>query len=257
MLNAKLSEDIIVGEIHKQNLKISLTTQDLIALRQAGATDNIMRELDPSLAPRPIEVAPAPVAPAPVQPEPTPVAKVADPNDPATAHSPGVYLYTEINGKPKMVQLEKTVPQTSRAKMTGFLGNAVYAFVPRDKAAIRVEDRQPVFYMYAPPAGQVGTTVDSPGQLELIRMEPQSIYGVPGRRFLYAKESHPFSNPIVGTDPKAIRLFRSEEKDSGIFRMMPDHSLDPGEYCFFFFVGGSGTQKGSAGNVILYDFGVN
>jgi hypothetical protein len=257
LLNAKVSEGIIIDMIHKENLKMSLNPQDLEALAAAGATSNIIHEMDPSLGGKPAEAAPVVVVAPVVHDEPAPVVKVADPNDPDSPHAPGVYLYTEDrNGNRKMVKLEKTVPQTSRAKMTGFLGTALYAFVPRANAAIRAGDRQPVFYMYAPPAGEVNMVVDNPGQLELIKMDPQSIYGVDGRRFLYAKQAHPFSNPIVGTDPKAIRFFKTETKGPGYFRMLPDKALDPGEYCFFYFDSKGGGGRGTQGSVVLLDFGV-
>jgi len=253
LLNAKVAEGIIVDMIRKQNIKISLTSQDLVNLATAGATPRIMHELDSSLGGSPD---PVPVA-APVVHEDAPVARVADPNDPDTSHTPGVYLYTEDrNGKRKMVKLEKTVPQTSRSKMTGFLGTALFAFVPRPAASIRAADRQPVFYMYAPQEEKVDMTVDNPNQLQLIKMDPQSIYGVEGRRFLYAKAANMFSRPIIGTDPKAMRFFKSETKGPGYFRVLPDQQLEPGEYCFFYFIGGMGAGKGTEGNVILLDFGV-
>ena len=256
MLNAKVAEPIVIDMIRKQNIKLSLTSQDVVNLTMAGATPNIMYELDPSL-PKPA----APVAPLPPPPPPMlheePVAKVADFNDPDSPHSPGVYLYTEdTKGNRKMVKLEKTVPQTSRSKMTGFLGEAFYAFVPKPLAAIRAADRKPVFYMYAPQAGEVNMVVDNPGQLELIKMDPQSIYGVEGRRFLYAKQAHPFSTPIYGTDPKAIWFFKSETKAPGFFRMLPDKELPPGEYCFFYFDSKGGGGRGTQGAVVLLDFGV-
>ena len=255
LLNAKVAEPIIIDMIRKQNIKLNLTSQDLVNLSTAGATPSIMYELDPSLA-KPAEAAPPPPPPPPVVHD-EPVVKVVDPNDPDSPHAPGVYLYTEDkNGKRKMVKLEKTVPQTSRSKMTGFLGEAYYAFVPKPNATIRAADRKPVFYMYAPPSGEVNMVVDNPGQLELIKMDPQSIYGVEGRRFLYAKQAHPFSTPIYGTDPKAIWFFKSETKGPGFFRMLPDKELQPGEYCFFYFDSKGGPGRGTQGAVVLLDFGV-
>jgi hypothetical protein len=255
MLNAKVAEPIIIDIIRKQNIKLSLTSQDVVNLSIAGATPNIMYELDPSL-PKPAESAPPPPPPPPVVHE-EPVAKVVDLNDPESPHSPGVYIYTEDkNGKRQMIKLEKTVPQTSRSKMQGFLGEALYAYVPGPAASVYAPDRQPVFYMYAPPEEKVDMTVDNPGQLELIRMDAQSIYGVDGRRFLYAKQANLFSRPIIGTDPKAMRSFKSERKGPGYFRMLPYKPLEPGQYCFFYYLGGLGAGKGTEGSVMLLDFGV-
>lgn len=254
LLNAKVSEGIVVDTIRKQNVKISLTPNDLVALGTAGASARIMHELDPSLGgdtPDPVPAA------GPVVHEAHAV-NIPDLNDPDSPHTAGVYVYTEENnGRRKMVKLEKTVPQTSRSKMAGFLGYAMYAFVPKPNAMIRVSDHQPVFYMYAPPSGEMDMVVDNPGQLQLIKMDPQSIYDVEGRRLLYGKAAHIFSTPIAGTDPKAIWFFKSETKGPGYFRIVPEKQLVPGEYCFFYFQGGLGGGKGTQGNVMLLDFGVD
>ena len=69
---------------------------------------------------------------------------------------------------------------------------------------------------------------------------------------------HIFSNPIWGTDPKAMRLFKFEQKGSQAFRIIPDTELVSGEYCFFFNSGGSFAAKGAAGaSLTLWDFGID
>jgi hypothetical protein len=268
MLGAKVSEDIIIGQIIKANLRITLGTQDLVALTKAGASERVLHQLDASITiSKPAEGAAAPaMAKLSAQP---PAAKPeirgeGDPNDPDAPHKPGIYLYTEKNGERKMVEINKTVPQSSRAKNTPFVsivvGAYVYAFIPRPKAAIRTSARQPVFYFYVGETSQISGAVDSPGQVALVKMDPQTMQRLEGRRMAYAKVPHAFAQPIIGTDPKALRLFKSEQTGPQAFRLIPDAELESGEYCFFFnsATGGSSLGKGAAGeNITLWDFGID
>jgi hypothetical protein len=260
MLKAKVPESVIIGQIAKANLRFNLSPQDVITLTEAGATESILRQMDPSIPAS--KAAEGPVQPTAVQPaSPTEgdVKKIAtDPNDPDTPHTPGLFLYTEKNGQRSLATLNKTVPETSRAKHSGVLGYAVFAFVPRPRADLRTNDHRPVFYFYVKkPEAVSGVDVNSPGQLTLILMEKQKIYGVEGRRFLCAKQSHPFSTPVYGTDPKEIVFFKSEQRGETIFRLLPDKELNPGEYCFFFSNGPTLGKGTAAANITLFDFGID
>jgi len=267
MLNAKVPENLIVDMINKENLRFALTAQDLVALTKAGATERVLRQLDPSLAAPKRADPPAPstsvdpvAQPSVVKPE---SKGEADLNDPDTPHKPGIYLFTEKNGERKMVEITKTVPQSARHKATPVVsavtGAYVYAFLPRAKAAVRTGDHRPIFYFYVGETSEISSAVDSPGQLALVKMDHQAMQGLEGRRMAYAKVPHAFSQPIVGTDPKALRLFKSEQTSPKAFRLISDIELDSGEYCFFFTSGGTFTQqKGTAGaQVTLWDFGID
>jgi hypothetical protein len=264
MLNAKVPENLIVDMINKENLRLALTAQDLVALTKAGATERVLRQLDPSLA-APTRAEPSPPS-TPADPVSQPSAvkadsKVgADPNDPDTPHKPGLYLFTEKNGERKLVTITKSVPQSARSKMQGILGYALFAFLPRAKASVHTSDRQPVLYLFVGETAEISGVVDSPGQLALVKMEHQTMQGLEGRRMLYAKQPHIGARVIVGTDPKAARLFKSEQTGPKAFRLIPDAELESGEYCFFFTSGGGvfPGAKGTAGsNVTLWDFGID
>jgi hypothetical protein len=267
LLQAKVPEDIIIGQIVKANRTFTLSTQELVALTRAGASERVLRQLDPSIpGSKPAENAVGTVAAVPV---PVPVAAVAkadpkagaDPNDPDAPHKPGIYLYAEKNGERKLVEISKTVPQSSRQKNTPVVsivnGAYVYAFLPRAKALVRTEAHQPIFYFYVGETSQISSAVDSPGQLALIKMEHQMMQNLEGRRMAYAKVPHAFSQPITGTDPKAVRLFKSEQTGPLAFRLIPDSELAPGEYCFFFNTGASVAKGAAATNVTLWDFGID
>ncbi len=268
LLEAKVPEDIIIGQIGKANLRITLSTQDLVSLAKAGASERVLHQLDPSITvskptESPIAVAAPGLAPAAPVARPDPKSGV-DSNDPDAPHKPGIYLYTEKNGERKMVEINKTVPQSSRTKNTPVVsivsGAYVYAFLPRAKAAVRTSAHQPILYFYVGETSQISSAVDSPGQLALVKMDPQTMQRLEGRRMAYAKVPHAFSQPIIGTDPKAVRLFKSEQTGPQAFRLIPDAELEAGEYCFFFnnASGGSALAKGAAGeNITLWDFGID
>jgi hypothetical protein len=268
LLQAKVPEEIVIGQIIKAKQTFTLSTQDLVALTKAGASERVLRQLDPSIPiSKPVE-SPVPTVPAdhaPITPAPKPDPKIgADPNDPDTLHKPGIYLYTEMNGERTMLEVNKNVPQSSRAKNTPVVslvsGAYVYAFILRPKAVVRTDSHQPTFYFYVGETAQISNAVDSPEQLALVKMDPQTMQGLEGRRMAYAKVPHAFSQPIIGTDPKAVRLFKSERTGPQAFRLIPDTNLESGEYCFFFNTGNAGSTltKGTAGaNVTLWDFGIN
>lgn len=264
MLNAKVPENLIVDMIAKENLRFALTAQDLVALMKAGATERILRQMDPSLAaPKRAEPSTPSTSVEPVS-QPSVVKAESkgepDPNDPDTPHKPGIYLLTEKNGERKLLTITKSVPQSARSKMQGILGYALFAFLPRAKAFVHTGEHQPVFYLYVGETSEISGVVDSPGQLALVKMEHQSMQGLEGRRMLYAKQPHIGARVIVGTDPKAVRLFKPEQTGPKAFRLIPDTELESGEYCFFFTSGGGvfPGAKGTAGsNVTLWDFGID
>jgi curli biogenesis system outer membrane secretion channel CsgG len=82
MLKAGLGEDLVVKEIVKENLKADLSSDDMIRLKEAGATDRVISAMmDPSS----VGGAPAPaMAPIPPPPAPRPEAQPAPAAAPAT-----------------------------------------------------------------------------------------------------------------------------------------------------------------------------
>jgi curli biogenesis system outer membrane secretion channel CsgG len=87
-VKAGLSESIIIRTIQRENKPANLTTADLVKLKNAGVSENIINVmLDPTSAPA-AAAAPKPVAappPPPPAPEPAPVAISAPPPGPPTA----------------------------------------------------------------------------------------------------------------------------------------------------------------------------
>ena len=87
-VKAGLSENLIIKTLQRENKPANLTTADLVKLKNAGVSENIISVmLDPASAPAPAPAA-APAAasaPPPPPPEPAPVAVSAPPPGPPTA----------------------------------------------------------------------------------------------------------------------------------------------------------------------------
>ena len=99
MVKAGLTDDVIVARIKAQSGPINLSTDDLVALKSAGVSDAVIRAL---LAPGPKSNAAASSR------APASAPAVADPNDPAAPHDPGIYLMATVHdGGRKMILLER------------------------------------------------------------------------------------------------------------------------------------------------------
>src|ERR1700676_3621891 len=82
-----LSENLIIKTLQRDNKPMNLTPGDLVKLKNAGVSENIIGVmLDPTSAPAPAAAAaPAAAPPPPPAPEPAPVAVSAPPPRPPTA----------------------------------------------------------------------------------------------------------------------------------------------------------------------------
>jgi hypothetical protein len=89
LVKGGMSEGLIIKTLQKNGKPIELTTADLVRLKEAGVSENIMAVmLDPTAAPAPA-VASAPVAEAlPPAPEPVPVPPPPPPQAPAAPAAP-------------------------------------------------------------------------------------------------------------------------------------------------------------------------
>ncbi len=83
-----LSENLIIKTLQRDNKPMNLTPGDLVKLKNAGVSENIIGVmLDPASAPAPAAVAAPAAAPAPPPPPPEPVAVSAPPPAALTAAS--------------------------------------------------------------------------------------------------------------------------------------------------------------------------
>jgi len=274
MVDAGLSDDLIIARLRKENKGFDLTTEEMIRLKKAKVTDAVLQVmLDPKAQVRqpaasvPIIAAGAGAARASgATPAPGSEAK-GDPNDPVTPHDSGIYLMAkDRDGKPQMVVLERASYQG--AKSGGYLGSAMTYGIVKAKtkaiingphASIRVTEATPVFYFYFDDkqAG-LGKTyfgvgnLSNPNQFSLVKLEvtKQNRESTVGQFSALGSSS--------GADSKAMIAFKSERIRPGLYKVSVE-SMKSGEYCF---VASSNTGVQSPFGMTttaatdIFDFGV-
>jgi hypothetical protein len=255
LVKAGMSDDLIVSTINAQVGIYDTSTDGLIALKTAGVSDRVVAAIVTKAT------APASAAPAAMAPVPPPAPSAADPDDPASAHDPGVYLMTTTSdGKRKMVFVDRA--SIASAKTSNVMG-AAFSY-GLSKAKVKVDltgahaplrtDAKPVFYMYFPPAinlGGLGGTdiITSPSQFTLLLLDDKKDH----RETTTAKIGLGSAN--YGNDEKKTFQFNSERVRSGVYKVTPMQNLVSGEYAFVATTKVSGTMNGETYTV--YDFGVD
>jgi hypothetical protein len=257
MVKAGLSADVIVSMVKTQPAKYTLTADQLIGLKTAGVPDNVVAAMveksaggvGGSVDPHVSGATPA-----------AGTVAAGDPNDPLAPHDSGIYIYAkDRNGAYKLTELEQASYQG--AKTGGFLASSLTygihkvktkAEIPGQHASIRTPDTQPVFYFYfedkAAGLGKNGFgSVSNPNQFALLKLDVTKN----GRETLIASAG--ITGASTGTDEKSAVTFKSEKLRSGMYKVVPNTAMDPGEYCFLASFGATG---GAAAAAQIFDFGV-
>ncbi len=283
MAQAGLSEDLIIAKLRRDARAFDLSSDDMIRLKKANLSDAVLKVMldskadiktsqsaAPPSAPVSILVqTPAVAGIVPVNPSgatPNPGSSVTgDPNDPMTQHESGIYLYTkDRDGKPQMIVLERAAYQGEKtgglftsAMTYGIKKAKAKAVIPGPRAGIRTGDPSPIFYFYfddkAAGLGRssFGANVSNPNQFALVKLEVTK-----SNRETIIAEFGAFGQSS-GTNSKSMAGFKSERIRAGLYRVVANEPLQPGEYCFLAFLGALGAYgAGAAGAVDLLDFGI-
>jgi hypothetical protein len=242
LVKAGLSEDLIVSTINAQPGAYDTSTDGLIALKGAGASDKVVAAIVAKAA------GSGPAAAAPTSP--TPTADGLD--DPMGPHEPGIYLMTNTQeGKRKMVFIDRVGAGREKAHMAVFSASRK-AEIPGPRAATRTTDANPVFYMYFPPTSNIGneSSISSPSQFSLLSLEDKKDH----RETAVAKAGM-FGHFSYGNDAKKTSLFSSERMRPYAYKVTVSANLRPGEYAFIATTTMAGSATGA--QVVIYDFGVD
>jgi len=254
MVKAGLSEDVIASMVRTQPAKYAVTPDQLIALKSAGVPDKVVAAMvDKSAG---TGAVPGTQSASGATPSAGTVA-AGDPNDPMAPHDSGIYLYSkDRNGEYKMIVLEQAAYQGS--KTGGMLGTVLTygikkakmkAIIPGQHASIRTPDEQPVFYFYFEDkaaglgkGGFGGGSVSNPNQFALIKLDVtkssrETITGAFG-----------IGGIDQGAEEKSMVSFKSERLRNGLYKVVANGPMAPGEYCF---------ETGAAGAAQIFDFAVN
>jgi hypothetical protein len=266
LVQAGLGETVVMTAIRTApQTNFQLDAENLIALKKAGVSDNIVAAmLDPKAAPVAPPVA-AVASPALIAGNPDTRARVDDPNAAVEIpRDPGVYIDTGTADRPNLIALEPTT--FSQGKSGGMFTSALTygikkaqwkAVVRSNNANIRIRQNTPTFYFYfeQKSSGLGGSGgfagwlagATSPNEFVLAKMT------VKGReRELVVGEFGVFGSS-TGTRSKDSIEFLVERLSGGVYRVKPTEPLPTGEYSFFYAAGASTLGAGATGK--LFDFG--
>ncbi len=276
LLQAKLSEDIIIAKIKQSKTHFDTSVDGLVALRTAGATDRLITfMMDPvteapaaapvaARAPAPVSAAastPAPAAPKYTGPAsnrgrdaaPTvtaPAVKTEVPRPIIMNSAPenfGVYIVSQ--GKMEMLGRIQTKVQVSKFRTllksyVPFVRSKIDINIPGEHSTSRFELIRPTFYAYFPPSRDVS-------KFKLLQCK------ITGQKFdqrTVANASIMFSTE-QNQDEVPIDIGPAgSTKD--LYRIFPREDLTSGEFAFV--EGNSGSKSTSNIEIIdVYDFGID
>lgn len=231
LTRAGFAEDIIITKIKKNAKAFDLSTDELLDLKRAGVTDNVIKYLlDPS---QPYSPPPPPPNPATAG-KPSPAKKYPDePYASRVPAEPGLYFFSV--SEPVKAELkfllgeEQGKSLMKKGKTTAYLIGMA--------AKMRINRTKPTFYVRLPEGKEVE-------ELVLVNLSPKD-----GRRELDAGPP----GPKQQLKAEQVRPFEPLEVGPHLFKLIPA-KLEPGEYLFFF-VGSADPSKGIYGKG--YDFGVD
>ena len=249
LTKAGLSAGIIIGKIRSGKTNFDLSTDSLIKLKQAGVSDDIVGAMLEAKSGKPIAGS-------------TATAGGADPNDPATRHNYGIYLYEEKGGgERRMTQL---TPNVSAQNRTGgsFTSSLTYGIskvkvksnLPGRNAALQIKNTQPVFYFYLDvSSGGLNTASgipSTPNEFAMIRFNQRS-----DNREVTIGKANVFGAK-GGLSDEYVVGFMSEDLGNGVFKVTPSAPLQTGEYAFYLLNSGNSNASAAVG-AKFFDFGVN
>ena len=246
MTGAGLPASIIVNKIRVSKTNFDTSTDQLIRLKNARVPDEIINAMVQASSHASTVSSTTGAGD---------LSKV-DPNDPASAHEAGIYLYEEVDGQRKMVQLEPSV--SKQTKSGGFLASAVTYGIAKVKfkaalagrnASLQVMNPRPVFYFYFEVKNSGLSTssyyATSPNEFVLVKLDQKS-----NSREVTVSQSNAFGAQS-GTMDKAARGMKVEKLGPGVYKVTSQEDLTTGEYAFY-----NGAGVGPSGGAKLFDFGV-
>jgi hypothetical protein len=234
LVRAGLGPDAVAAKIATSATSFDLSTDALIALKQANVPDAVIAAMLQAKGQASVS---------------TNAAGSSDDANPLAPHSAGIYVLTDWAAPPKMVRMDPSAG--NQARTSNILGYAftggissmkVKVALPNASARVKVRSSRPSFYFYFDQAsaslsrGQstlwssigLGAPVTSPNEFTLIRFEPKK-----GAREIVLG-SFNIAGTKSGVADKARVSFTYEDVAPGVFKVTPEAALSPGEYGFVY-----------------------
>ncbi len=251
LAKAGLNSSIIVNKIRTSKSNFDLSTDNLIKLKTAGVSDEIVNAMLEAKSGKSLTTNSM---------NSTSSAVAGNPNDPTAPHGFGVYLYEETNGVKKMTQL---APNVSAQNRTGglFTSSMTYGIgkvktksnLPGTAANLQIKETQPVFYFYLDTkSGGLNTSSgipSTPNEFALIKFNVRS-----DNREVTIGKSNAFGAK-GGLSDEYVVDYNVEDLGGGTFKITPKTTLKNGEYAFYLINSGN-SSTGAAVGAKFFDFGV-
>jgi len=254
MVSFGLSDNVIIDKIHSASATdFDTSLPGLQALKAAKVSDNVIRAI--------INPHPAGATNSESSGVQSPPAN-ADPNDPNSAHDPGIYIYDKTSLGMRLVMLEPTV--YTQGKSGGTFASAMTYGIAKVKwkavvrgahANTRSSDPGLVFYFYTEEANPNSghSTFGgglSPNEFTLLKFDVKN-----DTRETLVMQANAFGSS-TGTDNKSTIQFAITKLRQGVYKLTTSAPLAPGEYCFLSPSPAGANGPGAAGSNRLFDFGV-
>jgi len=164
-------------------------------------------------------------------------AAAGDVNDPAAAHTAGVWLLETVDGKNKMTQLKSEVP--AEISHGGFIGPwgigkvAQTARLTGTESETQLSQRKPEFYIYFKNSAMEFSGAHGPQEIVLAQFTvlPKTAKNNANQRAVDVA-SHGAYGGTSGIDRKVTRAFDATPVAEDIYKIIPKDELADGEYGF-------------------------
>ena len=167
-------------------------------------------------------------------------------DDPDAVHPPGVYMYATSSGGHNLTELRRAKLKQVKDKGAylsgltyGIKKYKVLSVFDGANAPIKTRDPNPAFYLYIPPDNSsFGGNSVTPNQFTLVKLNQKS-----DSREIVAGSGSIWGSSM-GTDDKATHGVTVDQVKPGIYKLSLLRPLPPGQYAF----------SQNAG--VFYDFGI-
>ncbi len=214
-----MGDGVIIEKIKTSQCDFDTSITGLKALKAAGVSGPVIQAM----------MAKSSSSPAP--------APAGDVNDPASAHTPGVWILQTVNGVKTMTQLEPEYP----AEIThgGFIGPfgagkfSTTARITGMASSLQLTTAKPEFYLYTGSPGMGEFPVESPAEIALAQFKvlPKDAKKNADERAIDIATAGAYSSS-QGLDRKYVRQYDPTRIADGIFKLVPHADLADGEYAF-------------------------
>jgi hypothetical protein len=258
MVKAGLFSGIIVNKIRSSKTNFNTSTDELVRLQQSRVPAEIINAMVEATTTASTITSRTGAGDA----------SKGDPNDPASAHEAGIYLFESKDRQRLVTQLEPSI--STQSKSGGFFKSAMTygiakikskAVIANNSARLQLNSVRPVFYFYfevknaglSNSGNAYSGSSTSPNEFVLVKMDQKKNARelIVGQANLFGAES--------GTLDKYSRPFDYEKLAPGVYKVTPRSDLDDGEYGFFY--GGSTPIAaygyfGAGISPKIFDFGI-